>query len=93
MANTITQVDLAQARRIAKAATPGPWYAGDDYYGGPSLRTRDTDASNITGEGAIFENTGRGAGEAALEDVTFMAHFDPLFVLRLLDEIERMRGG
>jgi hypothetical protein len=48
--------------------TPEPWYIGKDYYGGVSIRTKPDGASNIIGEDAIFENTGRGSGDMSEED-------------------------
>ena len=48
--------------------TPRPWYVGKDYYGRVSIRTIPTPSTNIVGDDAIFENTGRGAGDMSKED-------------------------
>ena len=48
--------------------TPEPWLVGQDYYGGVSIRTAPNRATNIVGDDAIFENTGRGAGDMAKVD-------------------------
>ena len=52
--------------------TPIPWYVGEDYYGGVSIRTKPTQATNIIGEDAVFECTGRGSGEMSEEDAAFI---------------------
>ncbi len=53
--------------------TPGPWFASEDYYGGPSVRTVPEPNSKITGRDAIFENTGRGSGAPTQGDVALLA--------------------
>ncbi len=66
------QLKAIKAR--CEAATEGEWFAGEDYYGGASIRTVSTPATNITGENAIFENTGRGSGGMTDTDLDFIAH-------------------
>jgi len=82
--------DLKQIRERCEAATPEPWYVGEDYYGGISVRTKPTPATNIIGENAIFENTGRGIGDVTEEDAEFIAHARQ-DIPSLLDEIERLK--
>lgn len=52
--------------------TATPWFVGKDYYGGMSIRTKPTPATNIIGEDAVFENTGRSCGDMSPEDAQFI---------------------
>jgi hypothetical protein len=69
--NAALRAELREVREeeaMSEKATPRPWYVGKDYYGGVSIRTKPSLATNIVGDDAIFENTGRGAGDMKLED-------------------------
>ena len=73
--------------------TPLPWFVGKDYYGGISIRTKETPASNIVGDDAIFENTGHGAGDMSPEDAAFIvravnAHDELVAALETVEWLE-----
>lgn len=81
---------LKEIGQRCEAATEGPWYVGEDYYGGVSVRTKPTPATNIDGANAILENTGRSIGDIAKEDAEFIAHARQDIPV-LLAEIERLQ--
>ena len=88
----MTAERLAELRRIAEAATPGPWRIpgahvfrvvapetqnqGDPYY--PWAVIADADPHSVDGEQAAV-------------NACYIAAFHPPTVLALLDEIERLR--
>lgn len=69
---------LAELRRIAEAATPGPWTTSDGLVWG---RSGD---EHIAG--------GYGGGPVGGPDAAHVAAFDPPMALALLDEVERLRA-
>lgn len=79
----LTPERLAELRRIAEAATPGPWRISDD---GPADRFVIASADR----GHIAETT---QGDSFTEDLANAHHiatFDPPTVLAMLDRIEAL---
>ncbi len=79
----MTAERLAELRRIAEAATPGPYeVVGLDGYGGPyALRMQHRSGRTWYGVEGIKRR----------EDAEHIATFDPPTVLALLNEIEQLR--
>jgi len=79
----LTPERLAELRRIAEAATPGPYeVVGLAGYGGPyALRMPHRSGRTWYGVEGIKRR----------EDAEYIATFDPPTVLALLNEIERLR--
>lgn len=81
----MTAERLAELRRIAEAATPGPWRISDD---GPADRfviaSADREHIAETTQGGSFTNED-------LANAHHISTFDPPTVLALLNEIERLR--
>lgn len=80
-------LDLSALRKVAEAATPGPWSAlGTGRSGGDHWYVCDE------GEAIASISAQDGINEAQREpDATHMATFDPPTVLALLDELERLQ--
>ena len=72
MTDDITQ-HLAETRRIAKAATPGPWEAWKTPHGTASFRSL---------------HNGAGLDFGGIRDAEHIAHMDPAHTLRLVQALE-----
>jgi hypothetical protein len=72
-------LDLAELKRVAREATPGPWAHLADQCVGPADGTIIADYSTCSG----------GDWEA---DAAFIATFDPPTVLSLLDRLSKAEG-
>src|SRR5690606_29917376 len=84
----LTPERLAELRRIAEAATPGPWRLRTD------PRYDDVDRFVIASDerAHIVETTQGGSWtDEDLANARYIVTFDPPTVLDLLDEIERLR--
>ncbi len=81
--STLTPERLAELRRIAEAATPGPWeVVGLAVYGGPyALRMPHRSGRTWYGVEGIKRR----------EDAEYFVAMNRNTVLALLDEIERLR--
>ena len=78
--------DLTTLRKIAEAATPGPWhYIGIDFRGERSHSTKGAAGSVVA-----FAGYGPDGGMSNL-NAAHIATFDPPTVLALIDEIEHLR--
>src|SRR5690606_3798435 len=77
----MTSERLEELRRIAEAATPGPWGMN------PENGLVDEAATLTPVCGMVWVRT----EEQTLANATHIASFDPSTVLVLLDEIERLR--
>lgn len=76
-------VDLEELKRLAKAATPGPWQvslngSGEDGW------VEDSNSQYLT--------TGY-EGEMAAKDVRFIAAANPAAVLALIERVEELTGA
>ena len=86
----MSDIDLTKLRKIAEAATPGPWEYGMTTFGDPQdgpthacVRVENADWwDNL----AVIE----GSAEGDL-NMAHIAVFDPPTVLALLDEVEELR--
>lgn len=100
----ISSEELAEAKRVAEAATPGPWHHCQAFRTVPAARTvhgpvpaeRVDYVSTWPGPGTpnghrvVVDMPGR-EGRTRSDDMAHIAHFNPSFCLRLLEENERMR--
>src|SRR5690606_26615746 len=81
----LTPERLAELRRIAEAATPGPWrISGDGPVDRFVIASTERDHIAETTRGGSFTNED-------LANAYHIATFDPPTVLALLNEIERLR--
>ncbi len=101
----MTDEPLAELRRLAEAATPGPWgcfqagwrfdetLRGDGPINGvASTRASHSIAATFTGAAFGFDGELREARDRQAEqDAEYIAACDPATVLSLLDEIVRLR--
>ena len=81
----MTDDELARLRAVAEGATRGPWRLREeaDYgRGGEPIAWRE-----VWSERSMIHRGGWVGGDAA-----HIAAFDPPTALRLLDEVERLRG-
>ena len=81
----MTDINIAELRAIAKAATPGAWFAkANDLIGGWCVGTCEEPPSECADFGS--SNVADFANEA---DATYFAKFDPKLTGALLDKLER----
>lgn len=80
----MTSDRLEELRRIAEAATPGPWAVN------PFRATVDEMPSMLPICGLLWPTDQR-TEEQTLANATHIATFDPTTVIAILDEIERLR--
>lgn len=83
-----TTLDLCGLRRIAEAATPGPWVVAAENHEDVRIETA---APMPKAEHAYGDQTVIGSSEwthCTDEDAAFIAAFNPATVLALLDIIE-----
>jgi len=80
----LTPERLAELRRIAEAASPGPWAVN------PFKATVDEMPSMLPICGLLWPTDQR-TEEQTLANATHIATFDPATVIAILDEIERLR--
>jgi len=82
----LTPKRLQKLRRIAEAATPGPWWVD-----GWEARTKDGDRF-IASIAPAFQGARPDASCWEVDaNIQHIAAFDPMTALALLDEIERLR--
>lgn len=89
--------ELAELRKRAEAATPGPWYASDwTMDDGPSAFTVEARAPEVlgTGQSSIWPDGIRKyrvaeaeLGENPLADAAYIAAANPAMIVRLLDAL------
>lgn len=84
------QLDLAALRKVAEAATPGPWRVDDEGYSGGSWVAYLTDGLE-TGP-IVMAGPGVGSHHFTRHDAEHIATFDPPTVIALLDEIKRLQA-
>ena len=87
----MTDLDLTKLRKIAEAATPGPWEAGMTTFGDPNDGPTHSCVREAGSEWFDHVAASEGCGEADL-NMAHIAAFDPPTVLELIDEVERLRG-
>lgn len=94
----MTDINLTELRRVAEAATPGPWEV-EGQGPGPDAAFMGCGVVYTMGPGVEGGNIARPAGDcyprggySPREDMTHIATFDPPTVLALLSEVERLRG-
>lgn len=86
MMTDLTPKRLQELRRIAEAATPGPWWVD-----GWEARTKDGDRF-IASIAPAFQGASPDASCWEVDaNIQHIAAFDPTTTLALLDEIERLR--
>lgn len=75
----MTEIDVKRLRKVAEAATPGPW----------SACVRNSLMAVTTADGGLSVSTvGMPEHPGAIEDAGHIAAFDPPTVLALLDRLE-----
>ena len=79
-------IDHGHLRRLAEAATPGPWVAGGASGHGSAYFGAVYDPDDL-------ESPGPALGEAGEADAAFIGATGPDVVLGLLDEIAALRRG
>ena len=80
----MTDDELKELRRLADAATPGPWYAGHSYEQG--------DPGTYVGQENDWRIIVCDDQEPRVEDAAFIAAAREA-IPKLLDEIKRLRGS
>lgn len=86
----MSEIDTANLREIASAATPGPWF--EDDAGWLVIRQQSMDdpvICDLVDQGDADDPNHYGT-EA--DNATHIAAFDPTTALALLDEIDRLRA-
>ncbi|HBN8440950.1 TPA: ead/Ea22-like family protein [Pseudomonas aeruginosa] len=84
--------DRAELRRLAKAATPGPWtlYAPEDYQGPEELPGYGVECAE--GRAIVWGALEPETGCQFDRDAEFIAAANPQAILAMLDEIDRLRS-
>lgn len=84
--------DHAELRRLAKAATPGPWtlYVPEDYQGPEELPGYGVECAE--GRAIVWGALEPETGCQFDRDAEFIAAANPKTVLALLDEIDRLKA-
>ncbi|WP_223717204.1 ead/Ea22-like family protein [Pseudomonas aeruginosa] len=84
--------DHAELRRLAKAATPGPWtlYAPEDYQGPEELPGYGVECAE--GRAIVWGALEPETGCQFDRDAEFIAAANPKTVLALLDEIDGLKA-
>ncbi|HHX4272514.1 TPA: ead/Ea22-like family protein [Pseudomonas aeruginosa] len=84
--------DRAELRRLAKAATPGPWtlYAPEDYQGPEELPGYGVECAE--GRAIVWGALEPETGCQFDRDAEFIAAANPKTVLALLDEIDGLKA-
>ena len=77
--------DVAELRRLAEAATPGPWVSGDPSFGNGNAQMIVSISDRAMGRDIQGPNL-----RPALFDVEFIAAANPAAVLGLLDRLAHM---
>lgn len=82
--------DHAELRRLAKAATPGPWtlYVPEDYQGPDELPGYGVECAE--GRAIVWGALEPETGCQFDRDAEFIAAANPKTILALLDEIDRL---
>lgn len=81
---------LDELERLANAATPGPWEAGDAWVFTDPIYADDRRLSNVLGMTFADEERASAEHERGLRNAEFIAATDPQTVLAL---IERVKGA
>lgn len=86
------EVNIDELRRLAKAATPGPWHTPDSRRLGGAISAmidgRDCQVASVDGQAAMFDHRAE-AATIALANAAFIAAANPATVLALLERVER----
>lgn len=84
--------DHAELRRLAKAATPGPWtlYVPEDYQGPEELPGYGVECAE--GRAIVWGALEPETGCQFDRDAEFIAAANPQAILAMLDEIDRLRS-
>lgn len=91
-------MDLAELRRLAEAATPGPWYVGDYEHGRERVTTYpDTAIVDEAGKVVVGAYNSHCCSfpidiEADEKDTAYISAANPQTVLALIAELESLRG-
>lgn len=85
----MTEIDLSKLRKIAEAATPGPWEAERFFWKRAVADNRYW--LGIDGKGEVSGYIALIDDDSATEDAAHIATFDPPTVIALIDELERLR--
>ncbi|MFK1287947.1 ead/Ea22-like family protein [Pseudomonas aeruginosa] len=85
--------DHAELRRLAKAATPGPWtlYVPEDYQGPDELPGYGVECAE--GRAIVWGALEPETGCQFDRDAEFIAAANPQAILKLIAEVERLRIG
>ena len=86
----MTDLDLTKLRKIAEAATPGPWEVGMTTFGDPNDGPTHSCVREAGSEWFDHVAASEGCDEADL-NMAHIAAFDPPTVIALIDEVERLR--
>ncbi|MGI0560472.1 ead/Ea22-like family protein [Pseudomonas aeruginosa] len=84
--------DHAELRRLAKAATPGPWtlYVPEDYQGPEELPGYGVECAE--GRAIVWGALEPETGCQFDRDAEFIAAANPQAILRLIEEVEKLRA-
>jgi len=94
MTNRITDDELNQVERLARAATQGDWGVDDGnlLFGIDAGEFQQTEIVTMKQDYGCYDGCEAWeAGIAKRENAEFIAQMDPPFVLRLVEEVRRLR--
>lgn len=82
-------IDLDEIERLAKAATPGPWIAGDHY----EQSTPGNYVASKTTHGIVCASQDYTDCPLSYADADYIAHMHPARVLALVERVRRVSGA
>lgn len=88
----IDMLNLVELRRIAEAATPGPWEAGDVWVYTDPIYADDRRLSDVLGMTFADEDRAEAEHARGLRNADHIAASNPTIVLALLDRIEALEA-
>lgn len=86
------EIDLAELRRLAEAATPGPWHAVTARPGGQHWGVTSDQYPTFPSIVKATEGPGGWGSGTYRPDAHYIAAANPQTLLELLDRLERAEG-
>lgn len=88
----MSTIDLDALERIAQAATPGPWEAGDVWVFTDPIYPDDRRLSNVLGMKYADEERAHAEHARGLRNAEHIAAFDPSTVLALIARVRELEA-
>lgn len=82
----MTTIDTAHLRRLAEAATPGPWEAGEP------VNWDNIPQASVNSSGVLLTWDDHSGEVFKPEDAEYVAAIDPPTLIALLDELEQAKS-